>query len=143
MMQTFFMIMHNHNICLITKNHSWLRCQGLLFLVSNKEIGEFTFNGQDGCSAVEYLLLLSLLDFETTEFSIHAGISLVTKFQISWVLTAEKSNVIHCDTFYFLYLQLNFDVSRRPITQINNMNVFLLLFADDAVLFLRLKMTYS
>ena len=52
-------------------------------LGSDKGIGEFTFYGQNGCSAVDYLLL-SLLDFETishfnvcetTEFSDHAGIT--------------------------------------------------------------------
>ena len=52
-------------------------------LGSDKGIGEFTFYGQKGCSAVDYLLL-SLLDFEfishfnvceTTEFSDHAGIN--------------------------------------------------------------------
>ena len=52
-------------------------------LGSDKGIGEFTFYGQKGCSAVDYLLL-SLLDFETishfnvcetTEFSDHAGIT--------------------------------------------------------------------
>ena len=62
-------------------------CKTTNLLITNgrldKDFGEFTFYGQKGCSAVDYLLL-SLLDFETispfnvcetTEFSDHAVIT--------------------------------------------------------------------